>query len=151
MKFAADRMLGKLAKWLRILGYDTLYARTMSDDEFLKLANQGRILLSRNTRLRSKITSDRFVFIKANDPAAQLQDLIRFLELKPDPGGFFTRCTVCNGRLEPVKAPDVVGKVPDHIWTDQQRFSRCENCGKIYWPGSHPTRSRKEIERLLGV
>ena len=151
MKFAADRMLGKLAKWLRILGYDTLYVRRLSDHEFLKLATPDRILLSRNTRLRNKISPDRFVFVEADDPSTQLQDLIRSLDLKPDPDRFFTRCTVCNGRLVSVKGADVAGQVPDHVWTDHERFSRCEDCGKIYWPGTHPTRSRKEIERLLGV
>ncbi len=151
MRFAADRMLGKLAKWLRILGYDTLYSRTLSNDRFLALADEGRILLSRNTRLVGKVAPDGLIFIEANDPKMQLQGLIRLLGLKPDPDKFFSRCTVCNGLLEPVESEDVVGKVPDHIWTRHNRFSECKTCGRIYWPGSHLTRSRREIRRLLGV
>ena len=149
MKFAADRMLGKLAKWLRILGYDTLYSRTLSDDRFLELANEDRILLSRNTRIVGKITSDRLIFVEGNDPKIQLEGLIRLLDLKPNPDKFFSRCTVCNGLIEPVEPQDVVGKVPDHIWTRHNRFSKCKSCGKIYWPGSHLERSRREIRRLL--
>jgi uncharacterized protein with PIN domain len=150
MRFAADRMLGKLAKWLRILGYDTLYARGMSQEEFMGLAAEGRILLSRNTRLRKRIPQDSLVFVESNDPAAQLQNLVRALNLVVNPERFFTRCTVCNGRLEPVKIEEVAGKVPDYIWTRHDRFSKCKNCGKIYWPGSHMARSRVEIGRVLG-
>jgi uncharacterized protein with PIN domain len=151
MRFAADRMLGKLAKWLRILGYDALYSRTLSNDRFLALADEGRILLSRNTRLVGKMAPDGLIFVEANDPKMQLQGLIRLLGLKPDPDKFFSRCTVCNGLLEPVEAEDVVGKVPEHIWTAHNRFSECKTCGRIYWPGSHLARSRREIRWLLGV
>ncbi|MCK4389839.1 MAG: Mut7-C RNAse domain-containing protein [Desulfobacterales bacterium] len=150
MKFAADRMLGKLAKWLRILGYDTVYSRKQSNDTFLALADDDRILLSRNTRLVGRMGQDRLVFVEANDPKKQLQALIRLLGLKPDPDKFFSRCAVCNALLEPIKPEDVIGRVPDHIWTDHNKFSECKNCGRIYWPGSHLARGRREIRRLLG-
>lgn len=151
MRFAADRMLGRLAKWLRILGYDTLYSRTLSNDGFLALADEGRILLSRNTRLVGKVAPHGLIFVEANDPKRQLQDVVRLLGLKLDPDRFFIRCTVCNRLLEPVEPAEVVGKVPDHIWAGHNRFSECKTCGRIYWPGSHLTKSRQEIKRLLGV
>lgn len=151
MRFAADRMLGKLAKRLRILGYDTLYSRTLSNDRFLALADEGRILLSRNTQLVGKVAPDGLILVEANDPKRQLQDLVHLLGLKPDPDKFFSRCTICNQLLEPVEPGDVVGKVPDHIWTGHYRFSECKTCGRIYWPGSHLAKSREEIKRLLGV
>jgi hypothetical protein len=149
MRFAADRMLGKLAKWLRILGYDTLYCRDLSDDEFLGLANEGRILLSRNTRLVGKADPEKLIFLEANDPKVQLQTVVHFLGLKPDPEKFFSRCTVCNGRLDPVEPRDVVERVPDHIWARHNSFSECKSCGKVYWEGSHVERSCLEIQRLL--
>jgi uncharacterized protein with PIN domain len=151
MRFAADRTLGKLAKWLRILGYDTFYSRSLSDDRFLELANNNRILLSRNTRIVGKMPSDRLIFVQGNDPKMQLQELIGLLDLKPNPDKFFSRCIVCNGLTEPVEPKDVVGEVPDHIWTGHNRFSECKSCGKIYWPGSHLDRSRSEVMRLLNV
>jgi uncharacterized protein with PIN domain len=151
MRFAADRMLGKLAKWLRILGYDTLYSRTLSNDKFLALANEGRILLSRNTRMMDKLTADRLIFVEANDPKVQLQGVVRFLGLKPNPDKFFSRCTVCNEVLRPIESQDVVGKVPDYILTRHNRFSECKACGKVYWEGSHLARTRLEIQRLLEV
>ena len=150
MRFAADRMLGKLAKWLRILGYDTLYSRTLSNDRFLTLADEDRILLSRNTRLMGKVAPDRLIFVEANDPEMQLQGLIRQLGLKPQPDKFFSRCTICNSLLELVEPEDVVGKVPDYIWAGHNRFSECKTCERIYWPGSHFARSHREIGRLLG-
>jgi len=150
MRFAADRMLGKLAKWLRILGYDTIYSRTLSNDSFLSLVDEDRILLTCNTRLVGKMSSDRLIFVEGNDPMMQFQGLIRQLNLKPDPDKFFSRCTVCNGLLEPVELEDVVGKVPDHIWNAHNRFSECKTCGRIYWPGTHIARSHREIIRLLG-
>jgi uncharacterized protein with PIN domain len=151
MKFAADRMLGKLVKWLRILGYDTLYSSTLSDEGFLELAKQDRILLSRNTRIVGRKAPGRLIFVESNDPKVQLQSLVSLLGLKPNPDKFFSRCTVCNGLIEPVEAQDVIGKVPDHISTVQSRFSECKTCGRIYWPGSHMERSREEIRLLLGV
>jgi uncharacterized protein with PIN domain len=149
MKFAADRTLGKLAKWLRILGYDTLYCRTLSDDKFFELVNEDRVLLSRNTRILNKLSSDRLIFVEGNDPKMQLQDLIRRLCLKPDQDKFFSRCIVCNGLIDAVTPLSVIGKVPDHIWTGHDRFSQCKSCRRIYWRGSHLEHSLREIRRVL--
>jgi uncharacterized protein with PIN domain len=149
MRFAADRMLGKLAKWLRFLGYDTTYSNDLSEDEYLAQVNEGRILLTRNTRLKHKVAQDQLVFIKDNDPKVQLQEVIGRLHLRPEPERFFTRCTLCNEVLEPTEGADVYGRVPDYIWTAHGRFSRCDRCGKLYWKGSHLERNRKEMMRLL--
>ena len=151
MRFAADRMLGKLAKSLRMLGYDTLYFSGLSNGKFLALANDGRILLSRNTRFVGRMAPDRLIFVEANDPKMQIKEIIRLLGLKPDADKLFSRCTVCNGLLEAVEPEDVVGRVPDHIVSCHNRYSECKGCARIYWPGSHLVRSREEITRLLGV
>jgi uncharacterized protein with PIN domain len=150
MRFAADRMLGKLAKWLRFLGYDTTYCNDLSDDEFLAQVDEGRILLTRNTRLKRHVAQGKLVFIKDNDPKIQLQELVRGLGLRPEPDRFFTRCAVCNEVLEPTEGADVYGRVPDYIWTAHDRFFRCRGCGKLYWEGTHLERNRKEIKRVLG-
>jgi uncharacterized protein with PIN domain len=151
MRFAADRMLGKLAKWLRILGYDTVYSRSLDNADFLRLANEGRVLLSRNTGLIGRTDLDQVIFVAADDPKEQLRNVIRRLGLHPDPDKFFCRCTVCNGLLDPVEPEDVVGRVPEHIWTQHHTFSECKACGKVYWEGTHIQRSRLEIQRLLEV
>ena len=142
-------MLGKLAKWLRILGYDTLYSRTLSDKSFLALGKESRILLSRNRSLVEKTSPDKLILIEEDDPSVQLQSLVRRLGLRPDPDKYFSLCTLCNEGLKTLTADDVKGKVPDHVWAGHTKFSRCETCGRIYWPGSHLERSRLEILRLL--
>jgi uncharacterized protein with PIN domain len=149
MRFAADRMLGKLARWLRFLGYDTTYSRDVSDDEFLAQANEGRILLTRNTRFKRKAPKDSLIFITDDDPKVQLQEVMAMLHLRPEPKRLFTRCTICNEVLQPAEGADVYGRVPEYVWMAHDRFSRCHRCGKVYWEGSHLERSRKEIMRLL--
>ncbi|MBW2036510.1 MAG: Mut7-C RNAse domain-containing protein [Deltaproteobacteria bacterium] len=151
MKFAADRMLGKLARWLRLLGYDTIYFNEICNDQFLALAKEGRILLSRNTRLKDKVETERFLFIESDDFRAQLQEVFGKLALTPDPEKFFTRCILCNGALEPVEASNVIENVPDYVLTAHSKFSRCNRCRKVYWPGTHVTRSLDEIERLFAT
>ncbi|MDY6954555.1 MAG: Mut7-C RNAse domain-containing protein [Thermodesulfobacteriota bacterium] len=150
MIFAADRMLGKLAKWLRMLGYDTVYSNSLCDEKFLALADEGRVLLTRNTKLVGKVGEDRLVFVQANDPMAQLKEIIERLGLKPDPRRLFCRCTLCNCLLEAVDATKVLATVPEYVWTAHDRFSQCPCCGRVYWPGSHWERSRAKIASLLG-
>ncbi len=151
MTFAADRMLGRLAKWLRLLGYDTVYSKSLSDEEFLALRDQGRILLTRNTSLAKRLENGRLVFVHHNDTKVQLQEVIHTLGLKPEPRHFFTRCIICNEALKSVEGEDVVGRVPEYVWSSHNDFSECTTCGKIYWPGSHLGRSRQDIRRILGV
>nr|HID59568.1 hypothetical protein [Desulfobacterales bacterium] len=147
MKFAADRMLGRLAKWLRILGYDTVYRKNLSDEGFISLAREGRILLTRNTSLRDRLPPEQSVFITSDHYQDQLVTVIKALSLKPVRDAFFSRCTVCNTVLEP--AQDVEDEVPEYIWETQHKFSRCRNCGKVYWPGTHYERTFERIKTLF--
>ena len=149
MKFAADRSLGRLAKWLRVLGFDTLYVNHMDDDAFVALAERGRILLSRNTRLMGKVASHHIVFVEDNDPKKQLRQILSVLDFKPRRSRFFARCILCNGVVEYVDKAAVCERVPDHVWTVQERFSTCTRCNKVYWSGTHLTQCRKDIEAVL--
>jgi uncharacterized protein with PIN domain len=142
-------MLGKLAKWLRLLGFDTLYSNHVSDEEFLTLAEEGRVLLTRNTTLIKDIEPSKGLLVQDNDPKIQLKQVLDLLGLEPDPEKFFTRCTLCNGVLEGVDPMDVSGRVPEYVWTAHDKFSECRNCGRIYWPGSHLKGSEREIQKIL--
>ena len=144
MKFAADRTVGKLARRLRVLGYDTLFC-SKTTDEFLAWAERGRILLSRNKALLGKTKPNQFVLIKPNNPLKQLRQVLGALDLTPQPNRFFSRCAVCNGSLKRVNKQAVLGRVPDYVWTIYETFSACTVCGKLYWPGSHLARSRRDI------
>jgi uncharacterized protein with PIN domain len=149
MKFAVDRTVGKLARQLRILGYDTLFYNETEDDEFIALADQGRILLSRNTALLGKIASNRFVLIVRNNPRRQLKQVLDVLDLKPRFDGLMSRCTVCNGVLKMVHRQKVLGRVPDHVWTTNERFSECASCNKLYWPGTHLDQCREDMQSYV--
>jgi len=137
MKFIADAMLGRLAKWLRLLGYDVLYYPAIDDRQVIKISReQERTILTRDTRmLQCKAVRDA-VFIRSDRIAGQLLEMKNILKVNgPDPG---ERCTVCNNRLAAVTdRAEIKDLVPDYVYHNFNSFMRCSFCGKIYWEGSH--------------
>ncbi len=148
LKFIADAMLGRLARWLRLLGFDTLYHRDISDAELLRMARQeNRMVLTRDTHfLRFKDFTDYF-FINSNDTFEQLGEIIIGLNVS----GFEpARCTACNGVLTDIQDKrDVKGLVPDYVYIHTNRFMRCDDCGNVYWEGSHIKRFRERVCNML--
>jgi hypothetical protein len=149
MKFIADRMLGKLAKQLRMLGYDTLYYRGEDLYPLIRLARQeGRIILTRSTKLIAKRPEDVIVRLTEDDPFLQLKELIRSKRIEWDEEKVFSRCLLCNALLDPISREQAEGKVPDFIFHQQEEFFRCPQCERIYWPGSHLKHMEKRIKEL---
>ena len=150
MKFLVDRMLGKLAKALRLLGYDAIYCQNEDLTQLIRLAReQDRVILTRNTKLVARKPEDRVVRIINDPPKLQLRELyekgyIAFSEAKS-----FSRCLICNVLLEGMTRKEVEGKVPDFIFHSYQEFCRCSQCGRIYWPGSHQQHMQKRIREML--
>ena len=137
-RFAADRNLGKLAKWLRILGYDTLYERGDGDREFLNRAGEGgRIALTRKRDLTRRAYPGSLVVVKADRVAAQIGEVLTALEMEPHPSRRMTRCLHCNEPLTEVPKAAVEGLVPAYVYGTHTRFRRCPRCGRIFWPGTH--------------
>jgi uncharacterized protein with PIN domain len=137
-KFIVDFMLGRLAKWLRIFGYDTVYAdRSYPENIILTSLKENRVLLTRNTGLSRKrawkmvlIRSDKFI-----EQAAQVMKELKFNISEAD---FFTRCTFDNAGLKAVPAKESIkSKVPEYVYKTQDKFSECPVCGRIYWAGTH--------------
>lgn len=150
MKFLVDRMLGKLAKGLRILGYDAAYYRGEDPNEFFRLARQEkRVILTRNTRLVPKQPEDRVVRVTVDQPVLQLKELIRTGWVCLNEEILFSRCLLCNALIEEIPREEAEGKIPDFIFCQKQAFFRCPQCLRIYWQGSHPERMRQRIDRLL--
>jgi len=146
MKFIADSMLGKLAKWLRVLGYDTAYRRDIEDGELVRLArNDGRMILTRDTGLVGRLKADEYLFIRDNAPIDQLRQAVGELGLTVSGDCLLSRCTVCNEPLEGVDGDAVRGMVPEFTALTEKEFYRCASCGRVYWPGTHKARI---IERL---
>ena len=138
-KFVADCMLGTLAKWLRLVGYDVAYSRSAEDDELARQAvREDRILLTKDNLLaKRRLLRNRCVFVEREGSAAQLREVLEKLSLRVEPNDIFTRCVVCNGGIEPIAKAAVREMVPPYVYRTQQEFGRCASCGKIYWRGTH--------------
>ncbi len=140
MKFIADVMLGRLAKRMRLLGFDVLYDRTLSDNEILRLAlEQNRIILTRDTALAARPLAEKHLFIKSEQIQEQLAQVRSTCPLSPEP---FTRCSVCNTPLERILKQDVFDRVPIYVFQREEDFFHCGSCGRIYWTGTHVSRMR---------
>jgi len=146
LKFVCDRMLGTLARYLRILGYDTLYPEESRDAELLFLAyTQGRILLTRDTRMGTRVSSSVFV-LKSAVPEEQLKKVVKKFKLETGEN-LFTRCLECNTPLMEVEKKEVKGKVPPYIFKHHNEFAKCPKCKKYYWSGTHLERMEERVKR----
>lgn len=151
MKFIADAMLGRLARWLRLLGFDTLYYPDISDSNLLKIARQQeRFILTRDTHFPGFKNLKEYLLINSNNTFEQLVELTKALNMEEFNSG---RCVKCNGMLIPgIGKKNVRGLVPEHIYVQYNRFSRCKDCGNIYWEGSHIKRFREKVcDRLEDI
>jgi len=146
MKFIADAMLGKLAKWLRLLGYDTYYETDISDDDLLRIANaEDRIVLTRDTLLIKRRICRRYLFILDDYVQGQLRQTIDAFHLSAAP---FSRCLICNVIIREVEKSAIREQVPEYTYKTQDRFAQCPRCGRIYWPGTHVEQALKCLDRL---
>ena len=151
MRFIADRTLGKLAKALRMLGFDVIARRGENAAEAASAAaGEGRLFLTRSRRGFDKVAGLQSFIVEANDPREQMKEVLTKLGLKPDPDRFFSRCLLCNEALQPVSKEEVEGRVPDFIFASYADFHLCPGCRRIYWPGTHFQRMKEEWTGLAG-
>jgi len=138
--------LGTLAKWLRILGYDTIYYAQLDDNEAVRLARaEGRILLTRDTGLVRR-KGLRCLFIESESLEEQLTQVLRAFDLHADSP--FSRCPVCNTVLEDVPKYKAWGQVPPFVFQTQEKFRLCPECNRFYWRGTHWQRMLQTVGRL---
>ena len=150
MKFLSDSSLGRLSKWLRILGYDTIYHRGAADRSFLRRAEKEvRVVLTRRKDVLKKNHSGPIVFVESDRMEDQIVEVLAKLGLEPTPEKFFTICLECNAPLKKVEKGEVRPEIPDYVYESQQDFRRCPGCGRIYWSGTHRERVMKTLEKLL--
>jgi uncharacterized protein with PIN domain len=150
IKFLADRMLGKLVKWLRILGYDTTYPSFDDDLSLILTARQeGRILLTRDANLIKRRNICDFLFIKGDHWEEQLAGIIKGLKLKIDLNSkIFSRCSLCNTPTEDVNKEEAKNYVPPYVFLTQDKFVYCPSCKKFYWRGTHWKRMTQKIQKF---
>ena len=137
MKFILTKELGRLAKWLRILGYDTVY---YNKDDKSKLVitslRDRRVILTREAKM-SRFTGVRIVHIKDDDIEKQLEQVVKELNLNIEEDKTFLRCVDCNEPLNNIKKKKVKDKVPPYVFKTQNEFKSCPACNKIFWKGTH--------------
>ena len=147
--FAVERTLGKLAKWLRILGYDTIYQADVSSSWFFEHLEEDRILITRALKIQKKFTAHNSVFIKSNYLNEQLKQVIENIGIRRTEIRLFSRCLHCNLPIINVDKNDVYNLVPNYVWEIHDDFHMCRQCQRIYWPGSHAKRANEKIERVF--
>ena len=141
--FVADVMLGRLVRWLRILGFDVLYFHRAPDDFLIYVVlESGRVLITRDKRLAEEpIIAKMTLLVEDTRLPQQLREFLgRY------PVGGKPRCADCNGLLVEVSREDVVDLVPQYVYLHSPRFWRCASCGKVLWEGTH----KKNMLRFLG-
>jgi len=146
--FVLDTHLGRLAAYLRMLGFDTLYRNDYGDEELARVSSEeNRILLTRDVGLLKRGIVQHGYFVRETNPEKQLTEIVRYYDLLPkiEP---FGRCSKCNSALEVVSKDDIKEQLPPMTTDYFDEFRRCTGCGKIYWRGSHMDRLDKVISAL---
>lgn len=149
-RFIADAMLGGLARWLRILGFDVAYDAAISDEELVRRSlKEGRHLLTRDRALPEEWRVSGCTVLTTDDVKAQLRAVVEGIGLR-EQVRLFSRCTLCNAILEPTSKEAVRDRVPSRVFELNETFSRCPRCDRVYWEGSHTERMRARVRDLMG-
>jgi len=150
VKLLLTKELGRLAKWLRILGFDAEYSQESNPASLIIQAlREERIILSRNHRLPVS-RGLKIIILKEEKIREQLREALKILGIEPNGQIMFTRCTICNLELAPIAKEKVRGKVPDYVFQTQESFFICPKCSRIYWHGTHWGNASSIIKELNG-
>ncbi|MGC9083484.1 MAG: Mut7-C RNAse domain-containing protein [Anaerolineae bacterium] len=145
LRLLADGMLGRLARWLRLLGYDTAYENDTDDLELARRARaEGRILLTRDRALAAR-RGLQTLLIESERVQEQVRQVVETLGPPPNPA--LSRCSLCNVPLEPATPQQVADRVPPYVLQTQKRFGVCPLCRRVYWSGTH----LQHMRRYLGA
>lgn len=149
-KFIVDMTLGRLAKWLRVIGFDTAVFPGRDMHRLVQIAQrEKRTILTRNRRLEPKLRLGNIVIVEEDQPDLQVETVLKSLGLQVDPRKFLSRCLICNGELELIPRGEAEGRVPEFVFHTHAVFHRCPSCQRTYWEGTHRTNMKKKIENML--
>jgi uncharacterized protein with PIN domain len=152
VKFIVDHNVGKLVKWLRMIGYDTLFFTGDDDWQMIITAlNEGRVILTRDTEIMriGVVASGRLraVLIRSDEPEEQIRQVVDAFDLDCK-SGLFTLCLECNTVLEERTKQQVKEHVPPYVFKTQEEYKECPTCRRIYWKGTHWQEMNKKLEKL---
>ena len=149
-RFVVDCNLGRLARYLRLLGLDCLYQNDFSDETVSRISHQQhRIVLTRDRRLLQRKIITHGFYVRAVNPRDQVREVLQRLDLHGSVRPF-TRCTRCNGLLKTSPKETVEHQLEAKTRRYYDQFLQCVQCGQVYWQGSHHKRARRLIRDLLG-
>lgn len=140
LKFITDGMLGKLTRWLRMLGHDVKYSRSLNDEQLIEIAKrERRILLTRDLELyrQASVQGINAFFVERTTEAKKLANLAKRFNLKLEFDVTVSCCPKCNTRIKPIPKKRIIGKVPETTATYYDKFWQCPSCEQIYWQGAH--------------
>ncbi|RMG71047.1 MAG: hypothetical protein D6710_06520 [Nitrospirae bacterium] len=145
-RFVADCMLGRLARWMRYLGYDVLYFRDIEDRELVRIARaENRVLLTRDRGITRRFSLEHYL-VKHEDIDSQIREI---LEVFPPEESQRSRCLLCNEvLLEVSNREDLMGRVPEYILNHHRQFQQCPSCGRVYWEGTHYKRMEERLSQI---
>jgi uncharacterized protein with PIN domain len=132
--FDVDGMLSRLAKWLRILGFDAAYPRTAP--------SEGRYFVT----AREWTGGGQTIVVSTHDPMEQLKQVLTEIDVRPDPSLFFSRCLICNEPVVEIPKAAAAGRVPEEIFVSRSEFHECPRCRRVYWEGTHLARIIRRLE-----
>jgi uncharacterized protein len=149
-RFVTDAMLGKLTKWLRVMGIDVTYEPDTTDAQLLQRAERGgRILLTRDRRLMRRRGSARRFYIESDYYHEQVRQVVQAFHLA-DTIQVFTRCLRCNAPLCTIAKQIAVERVPPYVYATQMIFKQCVACNRLYWGGTHRDNMLRQLQAMLG-
>ena len=154
MRFIVDSNVGRLAKWLRIAGFDTLFMKDIDDNRLVRIAlDEDRVLLTKDRQIlkRRVVTSGRLkvILIEDDEVKAQLRQVLATLNLASQLNPF-SLCLECNEPLVPREREEVEELVPPYVFQTQTQYMQCPSCLRIYWRGTHWERMSRELEGIVG-
>ena len=153
LRFIVDLNVGKLARWLRMIGYDTVLFDHRDDKYLIHIAlTENRIILTRDTRIMQRrvitIGERKALLITSDDPLRQIRQVIKELGLNINFNPFGL-CLECNHPLEMINKDDVKDRVPPYVYQTQSQYVECPDCRRIYWQGTHWQAMVKKLEGLI--
>ncbi|MCX6775375.1 MAG: Mut7-C RNAse domain-containing protein [Candidatus Micrarchaeota archaeon] len=152
--FVADEMLKKLARWLRLLGVETLYPDSIDDDEIIKFTKKhDKVLLTMDSELcrRARKQGLSVFLMPRKSTEEQLVLLIKRFKLDVSDAPSKVLCPLCNGMLKEAGKKDVKSKVPPEVLSKHEAFWMCKKCKKVFWEGSHWERIKRNLEKVKSM
>ena len=154
-RFVVDIMLGRLARWLRAMGYDTLCPPPApghaGDRHLIRLGRAEQRLLVTRDRALAHLAAPASCVVRSEHLEDQIAEMVQGLGLAPREGDWLSRCLDCNAPLEPRSPEEVAARVPAHVLATQRRFRACPGCDRIYWAGTHVEQMHARLTRLVGL